>query len=476
MYARLSKELSEESKTALDNLFITDFLPFAPENCLKVYILGLALARGGSGEGDIAEEIARRLNIEISAVNDAFSYWAGCGVVNLVSGSPATVEFLPISRATLAIRKFSKTKYKDFNDQLHAMFPGRNVLPAEYNEYYSFMETMHMEPAAMLAVIAYSIRLKGEEVTYPYILAVARNLARQGCLTYDRVNEQLSEFDLYDKDLLAVIKALGLRRSPSIDDKRLFKKWTTTFGFPLETVIKVAGTVKKGGIERLDARLTKYYESRLVSFDEIEQYEKNRERLFALTKEINRIMGLYYEQLDFIIETYVLKWQGYGFDDDTLLKIADYCFRSGVRTLRGLDETVDKFYRQGLISAENIDEFMFAAVRRDEDIREVLDRAGVSRPVTSRDRDAYRTWSYTWKMPKDLILLAAEKAAGNASPVAYMNAILGNWHNDGVDTAEKARSYRAPAPSSPSDKPKVERTYTSEQLNAMFDNLSYEDI
>lgn len=110
------------------------------------------------------------------------------------------------------------------------MLPCRNILPNEYNEYYSIMEAMHIEPSAMLAVIAYSIRQKGEDVNYAYILAVARNLAHQGCLTYERVNEQLSEFDLYDKDLLAVLKSLGSKKSPTIDDKHLFKKWTKTMG------------------------------------------------------------------------------------------------------------------------------------------------------------------------------------------------------------------------------------------------------
>lgn len=178
----------------------------------------------------------------------------------------------------------------------------------------------------------------------------------------------------------------------------------------------MAKNVKKGGTERLDALLTKYYENHLYSYPEIEQFNKNRDRLYALTKEINRRIGVYYEQLDFIIETYVTKWQGYGFDDDTLLLIADYCFRRNVRTLEGLNETVEKFYRQGLLTEESINSFMTEAMQRDSLVREALDRAGVTRPVTSRDRDAYRTWTYTWKMDRDAVLYAASLAAGNVNP------------------------------------------------------------
>lgn len=478
MYAKLSKEAAAEGKIQIDNAFIVDFMPFAPENYVKIYLYGLSLACTLSDESlNTPEEIAKRLNLDALTVTEAFSYWAGCGVVNVLSTSPASVEYLPVNKNTVSLRKFSKTKYKDFNDQLHAMFPGRNILPGEYNEYYTVMEEMHIEPAALLAVIAYSIRLKGESVTYPYILAVARNLARQGCLTYERVSEQLSEFDLYDKDLMAILKSLGTKKTPSPEDKTLFKKWTKTLGFTLETIIQVAKNVKKGGTERLDALLTKYYENHLYSYPEIEQFNKNRDRLYALTKEINRRIGVYYEQLDFIIETYVTKWQGYGFDDDTLLLIADYCFRRNVRTLEGLNETVEKFYRQGLLTEESINSFMTEAMQRDSLVREALDRAGVTRPVTSRDRDAYRTWTYTWKMDRDAVLYAASLAAGNVNPVAYMNSVLAAWHGAGITSLNEAKKYKPVTPFNHNVKAgEVTKTYTSEQLNAMFDNLEYEDL
>ncbi|MFR5061842.1 MAG: DnaD domain protein [Christensenellales bacterium] len=476
MYAKLSKEITSEAKIQVDNAFFTDFMPFAPENYVKVYLYGLSLAYLADETVNTIEEIAKRLNIDAAVVSEAFSYWANCGIVNVLSSSPASVEYLPINKNTLSLRKFSKTKYKDFNDQLHAMLPCRNILPNEYNEYYSIMEAMHIEPSAMLAVIAYSIRQKGEDVNYAYILAVARNLAHQGCLTYERVNEQLSEFDLYDKDLLAVLKSLGSKKSPTIDDKHLFKKWTKTMGFTLETVVQVAKSVKKGGMDRLDALMVKYYENRLFSWQEIEEFNKNRERLYSLTRNLNRIIGVYYEQLDFIIETYVTKWLNFGFDDETLLKIADYCFKHNIRTLEGLNETVEKFYRQGLLTEDSINAFMSEAVRRDEDIRAALDAAGVTRPITSRDRDAYRTWTYAWKMDKDAVLYAASLAAGNMNPVAYMNTVLGRWHSEGITSAEKAKAYKPAAVAATPVSKEVNKTYTSEQLNAMFDSLNYEDL
>ena len=114
--------------------------------------------------------------------------------------------------------------------------------------------------------------------------------------------------------------------------------------------------------------------------------------------------------------------------------------------------------------------------QRDEEIREILDKAGVSRPITSRDRDAYRTWTYSWQMPKNVILHSATLAMGSGNPVSYMNSLLGAWHNAGIRDIEKAKAYRPADKESASTATTVVKSYTSEQLNALFDNLDYEDL
>lgn len=474
MQIKLSDEIAQNAKIQIDNVFITDFLPFAPETYVKIYLAGLSLASFPVGENGWSE-ISRILGVDQSTVSEAFNYWASAGVVNILSTVPPVVEYLPVGKQTLALRKFSKTKYKDFNDQLCALLPHRNILPNEYNEYYSLMESLHVEPTALLAVVAYSVRQKGKDVPYKYVLAVARNLASQGCLTYDRVNEQLCEFDLYDKDLIAVIKALGSTKKPTIEDKRLFKKWTKELGFPLETVISVAKKVKRGGMDKLDALMTRYYENHLFSAAEINAFEANRDRMYDLARSVNRIIGVYYEQLDYIIETYVGRWLSLGFDDETVLTVAEYCFRRGVRTLEGMNETVEKFYRQGLLSRADIESFMTDAVKTDEVIRTVLDRAGVTRPVNSRDRDSYRTWTHTWKTPAELIDYAASCAAGTTNPVAYMNALLGSWHAAGITDLTAAKNYKS-AEKEAAATTEVTKTYTSEQLNALFDSLDVKEL
>ena len=78
-------------------------------------------------------------------------------------------------------------------------------------------------------------------------------------------------------------------------------------------------------------------------------------------------------------------------------------------------------------------------------------------------------------MNKELILHAATLSRGAVNPMAYINTLLSSWMSKGIDTVEKAKADQ-PEAKQPTAVATVEKSYTSEQLNAMFDNLKYEDL
>ncbi len=470
MFAKLSREKNLIRNVELDNLFISDYMPYAPENFVKVYIVGLSMAYTPDNNVD---QMSAMLGMDKTAIMEAFGYWHEQGIINIISVDPPEIEYLEVKPLSAQVKKFSKAKYESFNNQLHAMLPHRSFLPSEYNEYYSIMEALHIDVDAMLAIIAYCVRLKGENIGYPYILAVARNLAHQGATSFERVNEKLNELSLYQPELTVILKALGSKKSPDHNDSQLYVKWTKSLGFTPEVIIQVAKDLKKGGMERLDAKLTKYFENHVFSVEEIKSYNDSRDRMYALTKEINRILGIYIEQLDYTIETYTTKWLSFGFDDETLILIAKYCYAHDMRTLSIMDETVKKFYRQGLLSTASINSFISEAVSIDEDIKHILSLAGISRNITSWDRDYYRTWTYSWKMPRDVIEYAASLAVNKGNAVAYINSILASWHEQNVTNVEQAKkcSY-----GEPKEKQNVVTAKSAEQLNALFAHLDPEDI
>jgi hypothetical protein len=470
MFAKLSAEKALDDKILLEHRFITEYMPFAPDTCVKVYLYGLFLCN--SGMDSSVEMMVAGIGIPESEILSAYKYWEDQGLVSFISISPPHVEYLPVLPISKRIKTYSKAKYKSFNDQLHAMLPNRTILPNEYNEYYNAIETFHIEKEAMLAIIAYCVRLKDENISYQYILTVARNLAAEGYYTFERVNERLNELDLYDGEIRAVLKALSAKRSPDVSDKKLLLKWTKSLGYGMETIIKVAKTIKKGGVDKLDSTLGKYYENHLFTFEDIEKFNKERERIFALTAKIVKILGRYYERLDYITEAYTSKWLGYGFEDEALVLIAEHAFKSNIKELEDLDGLVEAYYQKGMLCSTDIQSMQQETKKSDQRIRKILLCADIDRPVNSWDRDYYRTWTFSWNMPDDLICFAAEKGRGKG--LAYINGILASFLRSNIKTVDEAKKAGIKTVENPS--PVKVTTKTPEELLAMIDKVAPEDI
>ncbi len=475
---QFSKQLIEKQQVLLANTFIFEYMTVAPEQYTKVYLMGLAFCKTDDNE---LEGISIALSVDSSAVLEAFSYWHEQGLVNMTH-DPLNIEYLPVVPQSKRIRKFSKEKYKTFNDQLNAMIKTRNILPNEFNEYYSCMETHGIEVEAMLTIIGYCTRLKGEKVSYPYILAVARNLAHEGCRTFERVTEHLADLDLYDEDLKAVLKTLKLRRNADHNDKNMLHKWKKELGFSQEIIIQVAKRVTKGGIVTLDMLLARYYDNKLFTLNEIDEFNKNREQLYAITRNILKILGLRYDSLDYIIETYISEFMRQGFSSDALNLIADYCFRRNIRTLEGMANAVNRFYKQGLVSLNSIENFLNDSIAQDDKIKNLLAKLNIFRAVTSFDRDYYKTWTQSWHITAELLDYACTLSRDKTSPVSYMNAILASWFDKKITTLKDAQVASETATTSTTtatttaSQNLVNRNLSAEELNAMFDRLEQDEL
>jgi DnaD/phage-associated family protein len=218
----------------------------------------------------------------------------------------------------------------------------------------------------------------------------------------------------------------------------------------------------------LDAKLDEYYRMNIFSSEEMKEYVAYREHLTELAIAINKTIGVYYETLEHVIEVYTIPWTTKGFSDEALLKIAHYCFVSGVRNLEGMNTVVGKFYSQGYLTAEGVDEFVSAGLKQDGKIKEIIERNGGTRNVTAKDREFYRTWSVTWGFDDSVILYAAELAVGKTFPMPFMNQLLSGWKNAGVTTVEDAKKA-----SNVKKHPETytERSYSDDELKSLFGDI-----
>lgn len=465
-----------DTHTAVDNVFITEFMPDAPKSVIAVYLYGLYLAGNVHNADNSIEIMSRVLNLTPDDIIDCFTYLEGFSLVSIIHKKPLEVKYLSTRNGKGILKKINPGKYKDFNVQIQMQLAGRMIEPNEYSEYYSFLEQSFMEPEALVMIAKYCADLKGETVGHHYILTVARNLANAGYKTVETVEQKLANHSRLNPVIEPILKALGLRRQVDYEDRAAYQKWAD-FGFSDETILKVAKSCKGGGMKKLDTQLSEYYKFGLLTIKEIEDFRAAREQNYALAKAVNKAIGVYYESLDNVVETYISVWKGYGFSDDTLQSIAKYCFVHNVRTLEGMNAAVDKFRRAGLVTDEAIAQHVGRLSESDGIIKTLLDTLGLLRQVTAADRASYKTWSETWDMPDELILFAAEKSRGATSPVQYLNRILSDWKAKGIKTLAAAKAEAAKfesgtgKPDAPAKQGIYKHEYTKEQLDALFDDI-----
>ncbi len=439
-FVRFSSEQSMQSSILLENIFIVEYMPFAPEGYTKIYLYGLSLACNEGNSDNSPERIAKMLCTEPSEVMAAYEYWANEGLVRLIpTSSYPIVEYLPVRRSIDKVKKFKPDKYLGFNKCLEALLPNRIILPNEYHEYYMLMENLHIEQEAVLEIVSYCVRRKGGEIGYPYILTVARNLANEGLRSYDAVHTRLIESEFCDPDILAIFKALGIKRTPDFEDYQLFRKWKDNFGFLPEDILYAAKKCKRtGGMPKLDSLLTRYHSNNAIAKGEMEVFDAQRDIMYGVARKINYYLGLSYQQVDYLVENYVTDWMTKGFEAEAVLKIAESQSKHTHRSWDNLNSELMRLYNLGAITMSTISKYFGEMDNVDKAISGVLAAGGIERAVTSRDRDNYRTWTYSWGFSQGMLLHAASLAKGKLSPLPYMNSILATWFESGVKTVDQA--------------------------------------
>lgn len=471
-FAKFSSDYLMETFTLVDNLFINEYLPSCDEKQIKVYLYGLYLCANPAKDNSI-DALCARLDMTEAEIFSVYSFFEDNGLIQIISREPLEIKYLSLKKSMQPPKKYKGDKWNDFNTHLQRLFPERMLTPNEYNEYYSFLDDSKMEQDAMLMIVQYCIDLKGMNVRYPYILTVARNWAHDGVRTASDVEDKLREYDTQTEQMRTVLSALGRKGNAELEEKQMLLKWSRSWGYELEAILAAIKTLKGSrNFKKLDAKLDEFYRTSIFTAEQITDYQSHMEHLREIALSVNKTLGVFYESLDHEIEVYIVPWTVKGFEDAALTKIAHHCFITNIRTLEAMNNVVNKFYAQGLLTSISIDEYLNLQIEQDAKIKKIIEKCGRARAVTQADRDYYRTWSVVWGFDDDVISYAAEQSAGRTYPTPYINQLLSNYKSKGVTTVEQAK--RTPVTSTnttPRASDHTERVYTPEELHSIVRSI-----
>lgn len=425
-FCSFSKD-NDNAYTIVENKFITKYLPEADGFAVKVYLYGLFLCENTESDFS-AKSMAEVLKTTEEKIKEAFAFWQDYDLVEILAQEPFTVQYLPVRSAIGKPKKIRYEQYADFNKELQRKMQkvGKFISSGDYIKYMRFLEENVIQPQAFLLIAEYCINKQGEAVSPSYIFNKAKKLIRGGFITYEQVEKELSNYNAHEGDLLTVFNALSIfGRSPDETDYALYAKWTQTLGFSKDAVFIAAKKLKRGSMNSLDIALEELSQKGKTDAAEVETYLADRENLANLTFRLGRKLGVKVQNPAPYIDEYVEKWYTYGFEESSLLDIALFCLKTERGSFECMNELLSALFKDGVITAEGVKAFL---KEKNAELKLFTKLQGICGNLRKSEANLalVKTWK-EWNFGDEMILEAAQRSAGSANPLPYINKILSEW-------------------------------------------------
>ena len=231
MHVSLERGAAVSGITPVQNLFIMEYMPKAPEGFVRVYLYGLMLS---SCRGFETLDLPGGLNITEEEALEAFLYWQEMGLVRIVETEPLNVEYRITSAAPF---KGTGRRYGSLIAALSKVCRPRVFSPQELTKIYDWIEIFGMDEATAVMLIRRCMDMKGAKVSIQYMDKAARAWADEGILTADLAEQRI----LMETELNSGAKAIYTRwrksGRPTEDELELYRKWTEDWGMTQEEIM-----------------------------------------------------------------------------------------------------------------------------------------------------------------------------------------------------------------------------------------------
>ena len=291
---RLKSNNEDLGQTLVENLFLSHYMPFAPANHVKVYLLGLKYSQSYVNNMLSTETIAKTLGISCDEVNAAWRYWSEQGIVRLYPYTHAgteggfTVEYLNIKEIVLNIKekkeitgKYSPERIINArgNQNIREMFDsfrklfGRELSPNELFIFLDWMDDYNFPSDVIKLLVEDCISRDKKDIAY--LKQVAKNWFDAGIDSVDKANQYNSRHKEKWQKYNKVLSFLRLGRQPTSAEEELLQKWFYAFEYSEDIVLKaceLTAKTLKPSFNYIDKILCEWHEKRFSTIQEVEAY------------------------------------------------------------------------------------------------------------------------------------------------------------------------------------------------------------
>ena len=259
------------SVTLVENLFINHYMPKAPGDFVKVYLLGLKYCQSKNLSAISNSVIAKTLNLLESDVDKAWRFWEKEGIVSVVALDDDSTSIRYFNIATLmmtggAIPIPVKTPKKNENEiqqmykAVEYMF-ARPLSLKEMKTMDSWLDDFQFSTQAIILLVEYCLEKGKKDIQY--INRVALSWADKGITTYEEALKHLETNNQRWAQYYQVMNYLGMNRQPSKAEIEFMDQWLDDYEFNLEMIFE--GCRRMTGLHKPNFR---YLHSILTSWKE----------------------------------------------------------------------------------------------------------------------------------------------------------------------------------------------------------------
>jgi len=319
-YFRYKAYNEDLGHTPVENIFINHYMPDAPGDYVKVYLLGLKCSYSLQNNYLSDEIIAKTINISVEEVQKAWKYWQDQEIINVIhteGNNDKIVEFIDIREKVLNIKgKETKpaknsvdriimarqnSKVRDMFDYIRKI-SGRELSQNEIFVFLDWMDDYGFPPEIVVMLIedCYSRNKKD----LPYLKQVAKNWFDAGVDSQEKAieyaNRHKEKWQKYSK----VLNFLRIGRQPTAVEEEMLQKWFYEYSFSDEAVLKACElTIKtlKPSFSYIDKVLSEWHDKNIKTIDEIEAYlsrkpsKDNKDGAKAPKRSFNNFKGRTYD-------------------------------------------------------------------------------------------------------------------------------------------------------------------------------------
>jgi len=282
----LSLENEDLGVTPIENIFINHYLPRAPGDFVKVYLLGLKYCFNSSSS--ISNRvIAKTLDLLESDVVKAWTYWEDQNIIRIEHQDQGEnlIHFLNIKEVVLnkssslsnkkpntadkIISSRKNKKIKDMHEVIEKMY-GRPLSTSEILLYQQWMEDYSFTPELIVLMLEDCFNRGRKEMAY--IKQVALNWFNAGVKTLkDAEKYMLSHKEKWEK-YFKVMSFLGFKRPPTQKEEEIMDKWFDQLKLDLEVILEACGetaAISQPNFRYVDKIITDWHNKGLTTLDKI---------------------------------------------------------------------------------------------------------------------------------------------------------------------------------------------------------------